>query len=200
MSRIEVRTFAGAGIAPYLDAIAALRIVVFREWPYLYAGDCAHEKDYLAAYAQSAQSLFALAFDGERVVGASMGLPLADETALVQQPFLDREIALDDVFHFGESVLLADYRGMGLGHRFFDERERHARQLGRFAMTSFCAVERAPDDPRRPGNSPSNDMFWSKRGYRRQDDMLCQVEWPEVGVAGKVCHRMRFWLRPLERA
>ena len=200
MSRIEVRTFAGAEIAPYLDTVAALRIAVLREWPYLYAGDRALEERYLAAYARSTESLVALAFHGERVVGVSTGLPLADEAAVFQQPFLDREIAIEDVFHFGESVLLADYRGMGLGHRFFDERERHARQLGRFTMTAFCAVERAPDDPRRPESSRPDDVFWGKRGYRRQDDMLCQVEWPEIGASAQVRHCLHVWLRSLESA
>ena len=139
---IDVKTFKGAEIAPHLDAVAELRIAVFHDWPYLYAGDREYEKKYLATYADSPESLFVLAFDGDRVVGASTGIPLTDETAAFQHPFIDRGIALDDVFYFGESVLLKDYRGHGLGHRFFDEREGYARKLGRFALTAFCAVER----------------------------------------------------------
>lgn len=33
---MEIRTFAGADVAPHLDATAALRVAVFRDWPYLY--------------------------------------------------------------------------------------------------------------------------------------------------------------------
>jgi hypothetical protein len=29
----------GAGILPHLDAVARLRMAVFRDWPYLYDGD-----------------------------------------------------------------------------------------------------------------------------------------------------------------
>lgn len=197
---IDVKTFTGAEVAPHLDAVAALRIAVFRDWPYLYAGDREYEKNYLATYAESPESLFALAFDGDRVVGASTGIPLADETASFQQPFLDRGIALGDVFYFGESVLLKDYRGHGLGHRFFDEREDYARRLDRFAMTAFCAVERDAADPRLPDGFRGNDVFWNKRGYARQDDMFCQLEWQEIDRDGPSCHRLRFWLRPLETA
>lgn len=197
---ISVRTFTGAAVAPYLDAVAALRIAVFRDWPYLYDGDLGYEKDYLATYAASAECLFVLALDGERIVGASTGIPLADETATLRQPFFARGVPAADVFYFGESVLLHDYRGQGLGHRFFDERERYARHLGRFAMTAFCAVERAADDPRRPADHRANDVFWSKRGYRRQDDLFCTIDWREPGQAAATAHRLRFWLRPLETA
>ena len=195
---IDVKTFTGSQVEPHLDAVAALRIAVFRDLPYLYAGDRDYEKKYLATYAQSPESLFVLAFDGDEVIGASTGIPLTDETAAFQQPFIDRGIALTDVFYFGESVLLKDYRGHGLGHRFFDERENYARQLGRFDRTAFCAVERGADDPRRPEGFRTNDAFWTKRGYQRQDDMFCQLEWQEIGHDMPSCHKLRFWLRPLD--
>jgi len=194
---IEVKTFSGAQIEPYLDAVAALRIAVFRDWPYVYAGDRDYEKHYLSTYAKSPESLFVLALDGERVIGASTGIPLTDETAAFQKPFLDRGIALGDVFYFGESVLLREYRGHGLGHRFFDERESYARQLGRFALTAFCAVERGPGDPRKPEGFRPNDVFWNKRGYTRQDDMFCTIEWQETGASAPTPHQLRFWLRPI---
>jgi GNAT superfamily N-acetyltransferase len=194
---IDVRSFTGATIAPYLDDVAALRIAVFRDWPYLYAGDRDYERQYLATYAKSARSLFVLAFDGERVIGASTGIPLCDETAAFQQPFEERGIALEDVFYFGESVLLGAYRGQGLGHRFFDEREGYARRLGRFGLTAFCAVERDEADPRRPAGFRGNEVFWTKRGYQRQDDMFCVIDWQEIGAPAASPHRLRFWLRRL---
>jgi len=194
---IDVKTFSGAQIAPHLDAVAALRIAVFRDWPYLYAGDRDYEKHYLATYAKSPESLFVLAFDGEHVIGASTGIPLTDETAAFQKPFVDRGVALSDVFYFGESVLLREYRGHGLGHRFFDEREGYARRLGRFALTAFCAVERGVSDPRRPAGHRDNDAFWIKRGYARQDDMFCELDWQEIDAVQPSLHRLRFWLRPL---
>jgi len=194
---IAIRIFTGADVAPHLEAVAALRIAVFSEWPYLYSGDREYEQGYLATYAESTRSLFVLAFDGDVVVGASTGIPLADETAAFQQPFLDRGIGLDRVFYFGESVLLPAYRGQGLGHRFFDEREAHARRSGGFDLTAFCAVERRADDPRRPSGHRDNDAFWIRRGYQRQDDMFCQLEWQENDQPWPSCHRLRFWLRPL---
>ena len=195
---VEVVTCSGAAVGPYLDDLARLRIAVFREYPYLYEGDAAYEQRYLTAYARSPRSVFVLALDSGRVVGASTGLPLADDGAAFHRPFLERGLALHDVFYFGESVLLPAYRGQGLGHRFFDEREAHARRLGGFGLTAFCAVERAQDDPRRPADHRPNDAFWRKRGYLRQDDMFCTLDWKEAGDDAPRTHRLRFWLRPLD--
>lgn len=197
---MEIRTLSGAGVAPHLDAVAALRIAVFRDWPYLYDGDAAYEATYLATYARSPRSLFVLAFDGARVVGASTGIPLADETEAFQRPFRARGLPVERVFYFGESVLLPAYRSRGIGHTFFDAREAFARRLGGFTLTAFCAVERDIADPRRPADYRPNDAFWSKRGYVRQDDMCCELDWKEVGADAPMHHRMRFWLRPLEVA
>ncbi len=195
---MDIRTFTGDAVAPYLDDVARLRIDVFRAFPYLYDGDVGYEAGYLATYARSPESLFVLAFDGARVVGASTGIPLADETAAFRQPFVERGIALGSVFYFGESVLLPEYRGQGLGHRFFDEREGYAHRLDRFDTTAFCAVVRADDDPRRPAGYRPNDAFWTKRGYVRQPGMRCAIEWKEVGADAPSIQQLAFWLRALE--
>jgi GNAT superfamily N-acetyltransferase len=196
---ITIQTCTGPEVTAHLSAVADLRIAVFRDWPYLYDGDHEYEANYLATYAASPESLFVLAFDRDAIVGASTAIPLEDEVSAFKQPFFSRRIPYTDVFYFGESVLLPEYRGQGIGHRFFDERERYARRLGRFAMTAFCAVERDAHDVRRPPGYHPNDHFWSRRGYRRQDDMFCEVAWRELGDAQASAHRLRFWLRPLER-
>lgn len=188
----------GAAVRPHLDSLARLRQAVFRDWPYLYDGDLDYEARYLDAYARSPDSLFVLAFDGERAIGASTGIPLADDEAHFQAPFVERGIDPAAVFYCGESVLLPAYRGRGLGHRFFDEREAHARRLGRFRFTAFCAVDRAGDDPRRPPGARSLDPFWSARGYRRQDGMRCRLGWREVDEPAERMHTLTFWLRELD--
>ena len=77
--RIQIRRCTGADeIRRHLDAVAVLRIDVFRDWPYLYDGAIAYEREYLEAYAGSNDSVFVLAFYGDAVIGASTGLPLID--------------------------------------------------------------------------------------------------------------------------
>jgi GNAT superfamily N-acetyltransferase len=194
---LRVERLYGAAVTPHLPAVAALRIAVFRDWPYLYDGSADYEAQYLATYARSPRSLFVLAFDGAEVIGASTAIPLSDEIDTFRRPFVARGIDPVRVFYFGESVLLPAYRGRGLGHAFFDAREARARELG-FATAAFCAVERRADDPRRPAGHRDNDAFWIKRGYVRQDDLFCRLEWQETGAEQAQMHELRFWLRELD--
>lgn len=194
---LRIERVVGADVRRHLDAVAALRIAVFRDWPYLYDGDAAYEREYLDAYAASADSVFVLAFDGDAIVGASTGLPLADDSAEFRAPFDAAGIDATRVFYFGESVLLPAYRGQGLGHAFFDHREAHARSLGRFDLSAFCAVDRDPADPRRPAGHRDNDAFWIKRGYVRQPGMTMRLHWNEID-RGDIEHALTFWTRRLE--
>lgn len=194
---VTMRSFSGTAVIPHLDDTARLRIEVFRDWPYLYTGDPGYERDYLAAYAASPDSVFVLACHGDRVVGASTGLPLADAGEAFQAPFRARGIDVADVFYFGESVLLPAYRGRGLGHAFFDARESHARALGGPSATAFCVVDRDRRDPRRPRTYHGNEAFWRKRGYVHQPGLTMRLAWDEIGV-GEVEHGLTFWMRPLQ--
>lgn len=195
---LQIQTVNGPAIAPWMEALARLRIAVFRDWPYLYAGTAAFEETYLEAYARSPRSLFVLALDGDSVVGCSTGVPLADETENFRQPWSERGHAPAQVFYFGESVLLPAYRGHGLGHRFFDAREHYARQLGGFLRTAFCAVDRSPDDPRRQVATRPLDGFWQGRGYQRHDDLKVHLPWAEIDSSGvEIPHTLTFWSRAL---
>jgi len=198
--KVTTETFRGVEVRAHLQDVAQLRMQVFRAFPYLYDGDMAYETAYLEAYARSPDSVFVLAFAGGDVVGAATGIPLADDDATFQVPVRAQGLRVEDVFYFGESVLLPAYRGRGLGHAFFDARETHARRLGRFSWTAFCAVDRAPDDPRRPGDFRPNDVFWHKRGYARQPGMTVCLAWRELGEAQDSEKPLTFWLRALEKS
>ena len=192
--RIERAT--GAAIDRYFDALAALRISVFREYPYLYEGSLTYEREYLASYAGSPASLVVLACDGDRIVGASTALPLTLQSDDVVPPLVRAGFDPATVYYFGESVLEPAYRGRGLGSTFFDERERRARELG-FAVATFCAVERPADHPRRPANYQPPGALWRRHGFERRPDIVGTFEWRDIGDADETAKPMVFWIKPL---
>lgn len=196
---LTLRRVSGSQALPWLDALAALRIRVFREFPYLYDGSLDYEKQYLAEYAESPDSVIVLALAGDSVVGCSTGLPLLDADAAFRQPFQQAGFCLDEVFYFGESVLDANWRGRGVGHSFFDAREAHAADLG-FAVTTFCAVQRAEDHPLRPPSYRPLDPFWKNRGYRLRPDLVTRFGWKDVDQPAETDKPMQFWVRQLRPA
>lgn len=194
---IKTLTISGPELSSYIDEVAALRLTVFRDFPYLYDGDLSYELDYLKHYAQCDRAVFVLAISDEQVVGASTGLPMSDADEDFQRPFLERGQPLEDIFYFGESVLLASHRGQGLGHHFFDERERVARTLGA-TMTTFCAVERPATHPLRPNDYQPLDGFWRKRGYTKQADLTTSFVWRDLEHDHETAKLMVFWTRQLK--
>lgn len=193
---LSVTPASGEKLRAALPDLARLRTEVFRDFPYLYDGNPEYEERYLQTYLEAPGALALLVRDGAEVVGASTALPLVAETQELQRPFLASEIGPGDVLYLGESVLRAQYRGRGLGHRFFDEREAHARRLG-LPVTAFCAVQRPADHPARPADYRPLNAFWHSRGYVERPDMETALSWPDVGETRETPKPMRFWVRRL---
>ena len=195
MPDVTIVAVSGRKILLYLDDVARLRIEVFRDYPYLYAGSLEYEKEYLQSYAACDKSIFVLALDGADVVGVSTGLPMLDADVAFQHSYLQRGDDLSKIFYLGESVLLPKHRGCGIGHAFFDEREKQARECGA-ALVTFCSVIRSEDHPLRPFGYRSHDVFWKKRGYE-PNGLCAQLAWEQVDQGSEVENELVFWSRAL---
>lgn len=194
---LRIARFSGAALTPYLSDLARLRIRVFREFPYLYEGDLTYEQRYLSTYAQVAAGVMVLVWDGDRVVGASSGVPLDAEPPNVRRPFFAHGHDPARIFYYGESTLLPEYRGLGLGRRFFEEREAHVRALSRFDHVCFCAVERPADHPRRPTDYRPLDALWTRQGFRKHPDLRTEFSWRDSDETVESPKPMVFWLQIL---
>lgn len=193
---LTFETLAGPALHPLLPDLARLRIEVFRDWPYLYEGDAAHEGRYLRAYADAPGAAVVVCRAGDAVVGAATCEPMLQGHAPVRAAFEAAGLDPAAFCYFGESVLLAPWRGRGAGVRFFTLREAHARGLGlRFA--AFCAVARDAADPRRPAGHLPLDGFWRRRGYAPRPDLTVSFDWKEVGAAEATPHPLSFWIKEL---
>ncbi len=194
---LTFQRLSGPALHQYIDELAQLRMQVFRDFPYLYDGDLAYEARYLKTYIEAPDSVIVLAFDGDKVVGASTGVPLRHEMDEVKQPFLDAGLNLDEIFYCGESVLLSEYRGQGAGVAFFNHREAHAESLEGMKYSCFCAVQRPDNHPARPADYQPLDQFWRNRGYKKRSELATHFSWKEVSESEESLKPMTFWMKPL---
>ena len=196
MSDIRYQTLMGAAIREQLQTLAALRLMVFRDWPYLYDGTFDYERQYLETYARCDDSIAVLAWDGAHCVGATTALPMRHAEAAMRKPFEQAALTTGATLYFGESVVLASHRGRGIGVAFFEQREAHARALG-LTRCAFCAVDRPASHPLKPANYTPNDAFWTRRGYTRQPAFQCTFDWLDHGEPAPTTHTLTYWLREL---
>lgn len=193
---LTVRALTGGEITAALADLARLRIQVFAAYPYLYDGDPVYEAKYLREFTAAPNAVLVAAFAKTQIVGAATASPMLDAKPEFREPFEQRGIDPKSLFYFGESVLLPEFRGKGIGHAFFDQREAHARSCGA-TTAQFAAVVRKDDHPARPADYIPLDAFWRKRGYAPMPGVTTQLAWREHGDDDESVKTMQYWLRAL---
>ncbi len=201
---MRIQLFTGDTIQPYTRNLAALRIEIFKEYPYLYNGDFDYEQIYLYSYIHAKNAAVVLAFDGKDVIGASTCIALKESDSFIQFPFITEEYDVSKGVYFEESVLKKEYRNQGIGVRFFEEREKWAAdyfkkeniEQGKF--TAFCAIDCPEDHPLCPKDYQNLEEFWKHRKYEKQPNLQTQIAWKEIGKEEEEFHNLTFWIRQWE--
>ncbi len=196
MGSLSFLTLRGSAFFPYLEAVGALRLSVFHEYPYLYEGTMAEEFHYLRTYADAESSLVVLALDGSQIVGATTCLAMTEGDASFRVCFEQQGWDLGQICYFGESVLLPEYRGRGAGKVFFEQRLHHAAQLGA-KWATFCAVDRPTNHPRCPKDYRPLDPFWETQGFQKHPELQATFVWKEIGELIESPKTLTFWLKAL---
>lgn len=193
---VTIHALTGDDILAAIDDLARLRIAVFAEWPYLYDGDLEYERDYLAAFSAAPDAVLVAASVEGRIVGLATASPLAAQEEALRMPVERAGHDVSQLFYFGESVLLPQWRGQGIGHAFFDYRETQARRAGARGA-AFAAVMRPADHPDRPQDYRTLDAFWRKRGYAPWPGLTCALTWKDHRDAGETAKPLQYWMRNL---
>lgn len=193
---LSIRVLTGAALHAVLDDVARLRVSVFREFPYLRDAAFDSERGSLGTYEHNDDAVLVGAFDEDRIVGAATGAPMEDHAEAFGDAMERAAIPIARAFYLAESVLLPGYRGRGVGHRFFDLREAHARGLGR-AWTVFSAAHRPDDHPLRPPDHRALSPFWRARGYAPLPGIVARARWKDVDEDTPSTKTLQVWARAL---
>ncbi len=195
---LTVTSLLGPDIRSVLPTLARLRMAVFRDWPYLYDGTFEYEQKYLETFASAPGAVCVIAQDGDSIIGAANAAPMIEHADDFGAPFEAAGYDIAKIFYCAESVLLASYRGHGLGHAFFDHREAHAARLGGFTHSTFCRVIRPNDHALKPASYHPLDAFWRKRGYEPADGLVATYDWKDIDTEGETTKSMQFWIKTLD--
>jgi GNAT superfamily N-acetyltransferase len=123
-------------------------------------------------------------------------MPMSEEGPEFQAAFKAGGYDLETICYFGESILLPEYRGLGLGKAFFAHRESHARAIGA-QIATFCAVERPADHPLRPADYRPLNAFWQAQGYTQHTELQTTFVWKEISEEAESPKTLTFWLKQL---
>ena len=176
---VTCQVLIGDAVGHSLAVLARLRIDIFRDYPYLYAGRIDDELTYLRIYAATPGAVVVLAQEGDAIVGAATGIPLAAESPEFCGPFVQAGWPLAQIYYVGEILLYPSYRSVGAGSRLLGEVEDHARRLG-FRFLASATVDRPVDHPLRPSDFIPIDRFCDRHGFVPHPELTVRLAWPDV--------------------
>lgn len=195
INNIKTFKYSGNEARHIAHALAELRIKIFRDFPYLYEGNVDYEKKYLETYFKARHSFILVAMDGEKIIGATTAVWASDEEESLKKPLQGYGLNTDEVVYFGESILLPEYRGLGIGKLFMDEREKFARSLGFIKVLAFCSVERAQNHSHRPADYKPLDVFWKSKGFNPAVGLSTEFSWQDINESQETSKKMNYWLK-----
>jgi len=182
----------------FVQELAELRLKVFFDFPYLYEGNLDYEKHYLETYFQAKHSFIFLVEHEGKIIGATTGIWAKEEEDNFRRPFENNGMDPEKIFYFGESILLPEYRGKGLGKVFFEEREKFARSLPFIETLSFCSVLRDENHPLKPDHYQPLDNFWMGQGFLKAQNLTTQYEWQDREETVPSFKNMQYWIKNLK--
>lgn len=176
----------GKAIEKYAKYIASLRILMFKEFPYLYDGSLEQEEKYLSAYTDSPDSIVILAKQDDCIVGLLTGMPVTKICEFIA----DFKKILDEnnrttasAYYYGEALILPAYRGQGVLTKMFQELDSVIKKMSYNHAYGITSI-REKNDSRRPANYRDTDPLWVRLGLTKTD-MIIEGEWPTISKTGE---------------
>lgn len=193
MKNIIVEELHGQQITNVADQLAALRMPTFQQYPYYHVSDLPHEQEYFAEFAQNPAAVVAVAYEGEKLIGFSTGIPLLSDTPLFKaiadkfkQAFGIVGLDASEFYYYGDVILIPEYRGKGIASLLYQVREKQAKNHG-FNNMCFLTVE----------NYKVLAPMWQHLGFQKTN-ITINFSWPTLQVDGTTKtleHELIFWIK-----
>lgn len=200
MNQLQLHAFKGKDIAPYIERVSEFRVKYFKEFPHLYSGSLDYERKYMEGYSQEPQALLVVLEDeSDNLLAFSTGMPLTSDSDVVKeacQTFKKAGYNPENIFYFGETIIVPSQRGKGYYSKIVSLREQEARNMS-FNGACFMAVKREKDHPQRPNDYKEIDPIFKRKGYTKTPIEI-SFTYPTVLPDGNVReenHPMIYWVK-----
>jgi len=198
---LKIALYTGTEIIPFIKEVSKLRISIFREFPYLYQGNMDYEIEYMDGYKHDSKSTLVVVRDNNRIIGVSTGIPLNSSSTIVQEIkdiLIKNNKKIDNIYYFGEVLVLPKYRGKGLVSKMYKLQENFVKQWG-YDFVSILTVVRDNKHPLQPEKYQSHDELWKHLNFYREG-ITTNFCWPTIQGDGSVKNMrnlMEFWIKRL---
>jgi hypothetical protein len=192
---MQIKVLHGKEIAPYVQDITALCLTVYREYPYLYEGTVSEYEPYIQSYADSPNGIVCLLFEGDRLVGATTGIPIHEMRDRFQEPFKKIGEDLTSIFYLGEMVLLKGYRGKRYASQMYFEFEQSVKDANRYAKICFCTIKESEDHPLKPAGYVSLEDVCIRAGFIKHEELNFTGYWTVIGETEESPQHLYYWIK-----
>lgn len=190
-------------LKPLLPFVAALRIKIFREYPYLYEGDFIEEMEDLRNCSQKSHNAVAIACHNNIPIGFLYGIPLTEFASHFENPVVDlfkeKKLAPETCYYFADIIILPEHRGNHLSKKLFDTLETYAQEQG-YCSASFI-TESHEFHPLKPVDYKSLDPLWNSLNYKKTG-LVSHGSWQTHKADGtivKELHVADIWFKNLTK-
>ncbi len=192
-SSIVIDVLKGNEVIPHLQKLIEIRLLFYRDYPYLYDGNIEDETNYFRIYGNSENTLLVMAKKDDVVVGAVIGLPLPESPEENKEAFQSIEMSPEELFYLGDSIVIRELKTDDVQKQMYDRFETEVKQLGKYRGIVVCEIERDIDDPKKSANNNPYEFAWNKQGFIREPNQVVHFSWREIGDLENSDHRMIFW-------
>lgn len=179
------------------EAVISMRMTVFREWPYFYAGDTKSEVEYITPYKESLGSCLVIAKKENKIIGLVTGIPLEAMDEFFTAPFKKASLPISSIFYLGEILLLKEFRGRGVGYEMYKSFENKIRERRNVTHIAILRLRYEKNDPKKPKDYKPLEEFWTRLGYVENPNLFLNIPYQEIGQKGKTDHSFFYSLKEI---
>ena len=195
----------GPSIVEVLDDVSRLRMELFRDYPYCYAGNLDYEQNYLRGLSENHESLVIAAYAENELVGTATALPLESSADILEgarDRFSNAGLRPEICYYYSEILVRPGQRRRGIAGEFYRRRDATARRLG-YSTLCFAALDTSTLARVKPARYFDPSDLWRRMGFVSNPELYVDYHWPTLQADGSSVdteHRLYFWVRHLDLA